>query len=287
MQFGMTVDDVCMPDFSNEDNLARFLDLFKELGIRATFFVVPLAEGIPLADRPGYVSLLKRALGERHEVAQHGLEHDRFEVGIPPPMVLDLPHEGPARQRLARDREIIDASHSVPRIRQLLARGRGLLEDVLGVPMIGFRAPCLQICDNLFTALADEGYRYDSSFPIQESGWDLIMGNVDIPRRVITRERFEQTKQDPRLVSLPMTTDYTWSLTEDRFDATVAMAHQDVLDCLRESVPLVPLSHVSPFWEGDGDCGVRFFRDLVAFAHNAASEAGQSCDFVPLAEVKI
>jgi peptidoglycan/xylan/chitin deacetylase (PgdA/CDA1 family) len=287
MQFAMTVDDVCMPDFSKEDNLARFLDLFEELGIRATFFVVPLAEGIPLVNRPGYVSLLKRALAEGHEIAQHGLEHDRFEVGIPPPMVLDLPHEGPARERLARDREIIEASHSVPRIRELLARGRGLLENVLGVPMIGFRAPCLQICDNLFTALADEGYRYDSSFPIQESGWDLIMGNVDVPRRVITRERFEQTRQDPRLVSLPMTTDYTWSLTNDRYDATVAMAHQDVLDCLRERVPFVPLSHVSPFWEGDGDCGVRFFRDLVAFAQTAASEAGQTCDFVPLAEVRI
>lgn len=287
MQFGMTVDDVCMSDFSSEANLERFLDLFKELKIRATFFVVPLADGIPLAERPGYVSLLKRALGEGHEVAQHGLEHDRFEVGIPPPMVLDLPHEGPARERLARDRELIDASHSVPNIRKLLARGRGLIEDVLNVPMIGFRAPCLQICDNLFTALADEGYRYDSSFPIQESGWDLIMGNVDIARRQITRQRVEQTRQDPRLTSLPMTTDYTWFLTEDRYDATVAMAQQDVMDCLREGIPFVPLSHVSPLWEGDGDCGVRFFRGLVEFARKASAEAGQSCDFVPLAEVKV
>jgi peptidoglycan/xylan/chitin deacetylase (PgdA/CDA1 family) len=287
MQFGMTVDDVCMSDFSSEVNLTRFLDLFKELAIRATFFVVPLADGIPLSNRPGYVDLLKRALDEGHEVAQHGLEHDRFEVGIPPPMVLDLPHEGPARERLARDRDLIDASHSVSRIRELLVRGRGLLEDALGVPMIGFRAPCLQVCDNLFTALADEGYRYDSSFPIQEAGWDLIMGNVDIPRRPITRERFEQTKQDPRLISLPMTTDYTWYLTEDRYDATVAMARQDVLDCLSQGVPFVPLSHVTPLWEGDGDCGARLFRDLVAFARNAASEAGDTCDFVPLAEVKI
>lgn len=116
MYFGMTVDDVCMPEFSSVEHLARTLDLFDELGIRATFFVVPLADGVPLAERPGYVALLRRALAAGHEVAQHGLEHDRFEVGIPPDMVLMLPHEGPARARLARDRALIDAAHTVPAI---------------------------------------------------------------------------------------------------------------------------------------------------------------------------
>jgi len=201
-------------------------------------------------------------------------------------MVLDLPHEGPARERLAREREAIEAAHSVFRIRELLAHGRQLLEETLGVKMVGFRAPCLQICDNLFIALADEGYRYDSSFPIQEAGWDLIMGHLNVPRRPITRARFEATKRNPRLASFPMTTDYTWYLTGDRCEATRSMARADLLDCLRESVPFVPLSHVSPFFQGDDDSGVRLFGELVAFAREEAAAAGQTCDFVPLAEVK-
>ncbi|MDO8587924.1 MAG: polysaccharide deacetylase family protein [Armatimonadota bacterium] len=287
MQFAMTVDDVCMPGFSSEEHLGRWLDLLAELDIRATFFVVPLADKTPLANRPGYVALLRRALAEGHEVAQHGLEHDRFEVGIPPPMVLNLPHEGPARERLARERDAIEAAHSVPRIRELLANGRHLLEDAVGVRPVGFRAPCLQTCANLFTALAEEGYRYDSSFPIQEAGWDLIMGDLGVARHTITRARFEASRQDPRLISLPMTTDYTWYLAEDRYAATWEMAKSDALDCLRENVPLVPLSHVSPFFEGDGDCGERLFRELVAFTRDAAASVGQTCEFIPLAEVKV
>lgn len=279
MHFGMTVDDVCMPEFSSEEHLGRTLEMLAELGIRATFFVVPLAEGVPLGERPGYVALLKRALAAGHEVALHGLEHDRFEVGIPPEMVLSLPHEGPARERLARNRALIDESHTVPNIRKKLRQGRQVLEEALDIEIVGFRAPCLQICDNLFTALAEEGFQYDSSFAIQEAGWDLIHGRLDAIRQPITQERVAATQRHPDLVSLPMTTDYTWYLTEERYAATRAMARQDVLDCLREGVPFVPLSHVSPIYQGDAGCGERLFREMAALAR------GEGFEFVPLREI--
>jgi len=287
MQFGMTVDDVCMSDFSSEEDLGRFLDLFAQLGVRATFFVVPLAEGVPLKERTGYVVLLRRALAEGHEVAHHGLEHDRFEVGIPPAMVLSLSHEWAARERLERERDIIEAALSVSGIRERLARGRHLLEEALGAPIVGFRAPCLQTCENLFTALEEEGYRYDSSLWLQEAGWDLIQDKLEAVRLPITRERFEACRRRPGLVSLPMTTDYTWYLSEERYAPTYAMARSDLLDCLREDLPLVTLSHVSPFFGGDRDCGQRLFRGLVAFAREAAARADQTCEFVPLSEVKV
>jgi len=279
MHFGMTIDDVCMPEFSSEEHLERTLGMLAELGIRATFFVVPLADGVLLGERPGYVALLKRALAAGHEVALHGLEHDRFEVGIPPDMVLSLPHEGPARERLARDRALIDESHTVPNICKKLRQGRQILEEALGVPVIGFRAPCLQICDNLFTALAEEGFSYDSSFPIQEAGWDLINGRLDAVRKPITQARAAATRRHSDLASLPMTTDYTWYLTEERYAATWAMARQDILDCRREGVPFVPLSHVSPIYQGDAGCGERLFRELVALARE------EGCEFVPLREI--
>src|SRR5262245_27956437 len=104
MIFCATVDDVCLEGFSSEEHMVSLLRFFQELNVRATFFIVPRAEGVPLGSRPRYVELLQQAAAEGHAVAQHGLEHDRFETGIPPRMVLDLPHEGPARERLARDR---------------------------------------------------------------------------------------------------------------------------------------------------------------------------------------
>jgi peptidoglycan/xylan/chitin deacetylase (PgdA/CDA1 family) len=284
MYFCMTVDDVCMPVFSSERHLARVLDLCAELQARATFFVVPIADAVPLTKRPGYVALLRRALAEGHEVAQHGLEHDRFEVGIPPAMVLSLPHEEPARERLARERGRIEEALSVEGIRKRLALGRRTLEEALGTAIVGFRAPCLQVCPNLFLALAEEGYRYDSSFPLQEAGWDLIQGNLTVSRNPITYADYVACQQGPRLLELPMTTDYTWYLTEDHYSASWAMAQQDLCDCLREDIPFVPLTHVSPVFEGDPGCGERLLRALVAFARDAAVSSAGVWRAVPLAE---
>ena len=135
MIFCATVDDVAYDGYSTVTNLARLLDFYDGHGVRATFFVVPRCGRRNLGMRRGYVALLRRALEQGHEIAQHGLVHDRFELGIPPEMVLALPHEGPARERLAKERRAIMADLSVEKIRRRLAEGRAILQEAIGHPV--------------------------------------------------------------------------------------------------------------------------------------------------------
>jgi hypothetical protein len=235
-------------------------------------------------NRPGYVELLKQAAGEGHAVAQHGLEHDRFETGIPPRMVLDLPHEGPARERLANDRAAIEDALRTHAIRARLSEGRRILEDALGFEIQGFRAPCLSICDNLFDALEAEGYRFDSSRHLQEAGWDIISNKAPIAFRPITRADFDRAQHPGRMRTFPLTTDYTWYLTRDKFKITMDLARHDFEACLGAGIPFVPLCHVSPVHQGDAGCGCEMYRLLMDFARERVAARGEELHTLNLAE---
>jgi peptidoglycan/xylan/chitin deacetylase (PgdA/CDA1 family) len=283
MIFCATMDDVCMEGYSSEAHLASLLRFFAEEKVRATFFVVPRAESKPVGNRPGYVELLKQAVAEGHAVAQHGLEHDRFETGIPPQMILDLPHEGPARERLARDRKAIEANLQVNPLRERLATGRRILEDALALEVAGFRAPCLSICDNLFHALEAERYRYDSSRYLQEAGWDIVNEKESKPRP-ITRADFDRAQCPGNLREFPLTADYTWYLSRQKFDVTMDLARHDLTACQRAGIPFVPLAHVSPIHECEDGCGFELYRRLLDFARERAAANGEELQALNLQE---
>jgi predicted deacetylase len=269
--FGFTVDDVALDGYATETHLSRVLEFCAEQQVRATFFAVPLCDGKRLDQRRQYVAILREAVAAGHEVAQHGLAHDRFEVGIPPEMVLALPHEGPARNYLAECREQIDASHSVALIREKLRTGRRIIEDAIAGPVHGFRAPALQSCENMFIALAEEQYAYDSSTYLQKAGWDLINGLPCIPH-AINQERFAQAQKGPALRELPLTAEYTWYLGKDKFAAACQLAVHDFDACMKAKIPFVNVCHVSPLLEGEGDCGLELYRRL--FQHIREFGAG-------------
>jgi peptidoglycan/xylan/chitin deacetylase (PgdA/CDA1 family) len=285
----VTVDDVCWegegPGYSSVEHLAGLLRFFKEIDVRATFFAVPRADGIPLVDKPGYVQLLKQALEEGHAVGQHGLVHDRFETGIPPQMILDLSHEGPARERLARDRKAIEASHSVANLRGVVATGRRILEEPLGIKIQGFRAGAGSVCDNLFRALEAEGFRYDSSRWVQEAGWDIINDKTPIVPRPITRERFDSLQGPGKLRCFPLTTDYTWYLPRKKWDITMELARHDFDDCQRVGIPFVPVCHVSPVFQCEDDLGLEFYRRLMDYAREQVKIKGEQLQTLNLDQV--
>jgi peptidoglycan/xylan/chitin deacetylase (PgdA/CDA1 family) len=283
MIFCATVDDVCLEGYSTEEHMANLLDFYREQQVRATFFTVPRAEGIPLGQRPRYRDLLKQAASEGHAIGQHGLEHDRFETGIPAQIVLDLPHEGPARERLARERAAIEANLGIGPLRERLATGRQILEDALGFEIGGFRAPCLSICDNLFHALEAEQFRYDSSRHFQDAGWDII-NNREYEPRPITRERFEQAQYPGAMRTLPLTAEYTWYLPRQKFDITMDLARHDFTACMRAGIPFVPVCHVSPVQQCEDDCGFDFYRQLLDFAREQAAANGEELELLNLAE---
>jgi peptidoglycan/xylan/chitin deacetylase (PgdA/CDA1 family) len=284
MIFCATVDDVCLEGYSSEEHLESLLRFYSEQGVHATFFVVPRAEGVPLTQRSGYIALLKQAIAEGHALGQHGLEHDRFETGIPPKMILDLPHEGPAREKLARERDAIAASHQTPALRERLRTGRRILEDALGVPVRGFRAPCLSICDNLFEAIEAEGYEYDSSRHFQDAGWDILNDVEPVVPRPITRAGFHAAQYPGKLRTFPLTTEYTWYLRRDKYDVTMDLARYDFNACLNAGIPFVPVAHVSPIHQGDPGLGYDVYRRLLDYARDTAASRGETIEALNLEE---
>ncbi len=116
----------------------KLLELLDDHGGRATFFVLGwIAERHP--------NLIRRIDALGHEIASHGWWHRR---------VTDL---GP---ELFRE----DAGDA-----------KAILEDIVGKPVVGFRAPSFSLVPGtewVFDALAELGYQYDSSiFPIRRSGY--------------------------------------------------------------------------------------------------------------------
>jgi len=114
-----------------ETGVVRFLDLFKRLGIQATFFVVGKDALIPKNRE-----ILERAVNEGHELASHSYTH--------PYQLIRLSKE-------EIEQELVEAE-------QALTPLRG------GVPLAGFRAPGYNTSEVLLDLLSQRGYLYDSSF---------------------------------------------------------------------------------------------------------------------------
>jgi polysaccharide deacetylase family protein (PEP-CTERM system associated) len=115
-------------------NTEHVLDLLSEFDVRATFFVLGwVAERWP--------RLVMEIARRGHEIASHGFAHR---------LVYKL---GP--QRFRAD----------------VVRGKRVLEDCLGQPVVGFRAASYSIVTSTLWALdvlIEEGFQYDSSvFPIR------------------------------------------------------------------------------------------------------------------------
>jgi polysaccharide deacetylase family protein (PEP-CTERM system associated) len=110
-------------------NTNRILSLLEEHGARATFFVLGwVAERQP--------ELIRRIAAGGHEIASHGYGHDLIYTLSPAEFRADV------------------------------ERGKKLLEDVTGQPVLGYRAPSFSITDWAISILQDLGFTYDSSvFP--------------------------------------------------------------------------------------------------------------------------
>ncbi|MBP6898885.1 MAG: DUF3473 domain-containing protein [Burkholderiaceae bacterium] len=123
-----------------EANVDRLLALLAQHDVQATFFTLGW-----MAER--YPAMVRRIVAGGHELASHGHGHER---------VSDLSPEA---------------------FRQDLLRAKGLLEDIGGVRVLGYRAPSFSIgAGNLwaFDVLRDTGHRYSSSlFPIAHDHYGM------------------------------------------------------------------------------------------------------------------
>ena len=109
-----------------ERNTHEVLDLLGDADVKATFFVLGW-----IAAR--YPALVRRIAEDGHEVASHSDMHRRLYELSPRDLVADL------------------------------ARARETLEQLVGLPVRGLRAPTFSISDDVLDRVAEAGYWYDSS----------------------------------------------------------------------------------------------------------------------------
>jgi len=137
-----------------EANTYRLLDILSELETRATFFVLGwVADKVP--------QLVKRIAALGHEVACHGYSHELIYRQTPGVFAEET------------------------------RRSKTLLEDLTGMPVIGYRAASFSITPRsrwALDTLIEQGFLYDSSiFPVRHDRYG--MPGPIAPRVTCTRPR--------------------------------------------------------------------------------------------------
>ncbi len=126
-----------------EEGMPLLLDIYEKYNITSTFFFI--------ADyAKKYPEVVKIILSYGHEVASHGYTH-----------------------------EVDQAFDLLPLIKQIehLKVSKKILEDISGQEVISFRAPALRVNKYTAIALAETGYKIDSSIPSQRFDMFLSFGS--------------------------------------------------------------------------------------------------------------
>ena len=222
-----------MPDLffvlTNDDAGGANPHLFRELldflavqKIPATFFVVPMSGGIPLDQKPEWLDLLRRAMSEGHELQLHAFDHgSTFEFGVPPGFMLDIIPD--AKTRWEREPEVIQAEHTVERMRDRIERGKEIFSRALGFEPRGFRGPCLSMCGATYQALAETGFRWSSNLVVNPMGWRYINGDYDAGEPWQPGIPPQPFPYQSGMIEVPMISEYTWYLKEKDLDRHYAL----------------------------------------------------------------
>jgi polysaccharide deacetylase family protein (PEP-CTERM system associated) len=152
-------------EYRAEASTRLLLNLFDESNIRATFFVLGwVARRSP--------DLIREIASRGHEVASHGMSHK---------LVFNQTPEEFSRETY---------------------ESKALLEDIIGAPVLGYRASTYSITRRSLWALdilAEAGFAYDSSiFPIHHDTYGIPDAS-QVPSRIVT-------PKGASIVEFPMST---------------------------------------------------------------------------------
>ena len=121
------------------EGMPILLSLYERHGIKVTFFFTGYIAKL-------YPEIVKMVLPYGHEVGSHGLSHEK-EDGF----------------------DILPLEKQVYHLRE----SRKILEDISGEEVISFRSPALRVNEYTAIALAEAGYKIDSSIASQR--FDMFM----------------------------------------------------------------------------------------------------------------
>jgi peptidoglycan/xylan/chitin deacetylase (PgdA/CDA1 family) len=264
--FAFTNDDA---GGENSHLFAELLDFLKSREMVATFFVVPMSGGKPLYDKPEWLALLERARAAGHELQLHALDHgSTFEFGVPPDFMLDIIPD--AKARWEREPEVIQADHTVANMGSKLDRGMEVFERALGCAPVGFRGPCLSMCDATYEALAQRGFVWSSNLVVNPMGWRYINRDYDAGEPWQTGIPPHPFRYRSGIIEAPMMSEYTWYLRDEDVERHVGLMKSD-FDRVRQSGdPFVPLSHYYAM-TGEWRAGLRAYDRLLDYAAGKAN----------------
>ena len=245
LKVAMSCDDVALDGWSTPKDLETLINYYNKKGFKGTFMVVPVYEdGTYFTKQKEYIAILKDAVMAGHTIGQHGISHDRFEIGVPPQMILDLPNETESKRKVLEEYSSLVAEHTLEKIIKKLEMGKKILEDAFEFEVLGFRAPSLQTSDNMWKAFDIVGYKWDSSCALQPTGWDILNGKKNTPPVDFEIDPIWTSHQNYK--TYPLTTDYSWFLLDEDFNLTFSLAKHDIDRCAELDLPFIPVCHVSP-----------------------------------------
>ncbi|SFR40321.1 polysaccharide deacetylase family protein, PEP-CTERM locus subfamily [Marinobacter gudaonensis] len=162
-------DDWSSMEYRVEANTDRILGLFDQAGVKATFFTLGwVAERSP--------QLVKRIAQAGHEVASHGYSHQLIYNQTPDVFAEET------------------------------RRSKGILEDILGTSVTGYRAASYSITNQSRWALdilAEQGFTWDSSiFPVRHDRYGMP-GTPRWPHRLTTDKGYELAEFPLSTLKLP------------------------------------------------------------------------------------
>lgn len=150
------IEEDCPPHLSStlgiKTGLPKILSLLEKFDIKSTLFVAGhIAEKFP--------DLVKE-ISKEHEIGSHGYVHEAFN-------------------------EITQQK------KKALKKSKEVLENIIGGEVVGFRAPYLKVCNELYPVLEELGFKYDSSIgSFMRSHRDIRLNNLrefklEIPNVII------------------------------------------------------------------------------------------------------
>jgi len=127
-----------------KQGIPRLLELYSKYEIKATFFFTGYIANL-------YPDIVKMVLPFGHEVGSHGLTHQVNQAFDILPLKMQIEH---------------------------LTLSKSILEDISGKEVVSFRAPAARVNTNISIALAEAGFKIDSSISSQRLDMFLSFGSL-------------------------------------------------------------------------------------------------------------